>query len=591
MRKKTGGDNVLSSVRSLLYLGFLIAVLLITYTLITEHVLVRWIYILFPISMLVALFTKQHKLKAFSACFSMVVILVGGYIEPLELDAIEESFIFLPLCYIIIFPGSFWPIMSCFLLVASYWYELPSEDFGEFIEDAIEIVAITVFATTMSFFQQKSYRQAKLYRKSAFTDHLTQIPNRKAFYSDLEEIDTDGDNDYSVIQIGLNEFKNVNDSLGYSNGDSLLILFTRKLQSLLDGRGKLYRLAGDEFIILLESSHDIRVKTDRILASIREQYDGMFDVENTSHTLTFSSGIAVLSDASGNKGLWGKNADIALYKAKTFGSNTVQWYDDELLNETIRQHQIEIELKDAINSNQFVLAYQPKVCVIQNKILGAEALIRWTHPFLGVISPMEFIAIAEKTAQIIPIGRWVIKTACQQAHQWHKEGHDVCISVNVSTVQFLHDDIYQYVKTVISEIQLPPHLLQIEITESTLMQRKTLVAETCQKLRELGVTIAIDDFGVAYSSLNYLKRLPIDVLKIDKSFIDDCVIKKTDRMLVRTIIQMGRNLEKQVVAEGVETHEQLEILRLEGCNEFQGYLFSKPVSAKEFAGFLSKLKQ
>ncbi|WP_070971310.1 putative bifunctional diguanylate cyclase/phosphodiesterase [Vibrio sonorensis] len=584
-------DRMRSRLKIIVYVGLAISIALITQTLVVEHEQLSWLYFAFPILIGTSALVKNAKTKKWTAVLSMAVIVLGGILEPLELDAVEETFILLPLCYVVIFPGSLWPMFVAVLIVVSYLYELPAEEFDEFIEDAIELVAITVFATVMTYFQQKSDRQAQEYRKDSLTDYLTQLPNRKEMMLDVDFYLKEDVHGLGVIQIGVNDFKNVNDSLGYSNGDLVLVALSKRLASIVGTKGKLYRLGGDEFIVLVKSDLNVEQKIRSLLEDLSKQYSPRYKVDNTSYSISFSCGVALLSDADNNVSLWGKNADIALYKARMKGAGKVQWYDDELLDETIRQHQIETELKRAIEKQQFMLVYQPKVCVDTQKIVGAEALIRWPHPNLGMIAPYEFIDIAEKTAQIIPIGQWVIRDACIQAKKWFDMGHPICVSVNVSTVQFAHDDILQCTGSALIETGLPAHLLQIEITETTLMRQRDKVVSTCEKLRELGVTIAVDDFGVAYSSLNYLKKLPIDVLKIDKSFIDDCVTEKTDQMLVRTIIQMGQNLDKKVIAEGVETDEQLALIGREGCHEYQGYLFAKPLSVTEFTLLLQDSSQ
>lgn len=243
---------------------------------------------------------------------------------------------------------------------------------------------------------------------------------------------------------------------------------------------------------------------------------------------------------------------------------------------------METELKGALDNQQMYLVYQPKVDINTRDIVGAEALLRWEHPDLGFVPPCDFIGVAEKTAQIIPIGRWVIEQAIKQSSEWRKQGYEICISVNVSSVQFAHDDIYPFIAETLNRFQLPSRCLQIEITETAMMDKYSHVADTCKQLQDIGVSIAIDDFGVEYSSLNYLKQLPIDTIKIDKLFIDDCVAEATDHMIVRTIIQMAHNLGKTVIAEGVEYSEQLELLNRENCHQYQGYLFSKPILPTDF---------
>jgi len=570
------------TIQHLLYAVYLVSVALITHTLLVEHQSMRAIYLLYPLSMCVALFQSNQTAKALAACLSISVILIGGYFEPLELDAIEEVFILIPLTYLIAFPGSMWPIASALLLVLSYLYELPEDDFSEFIEDAIELLVISGFATVMTYYQQNFRHQMVRYKKDSLTDFLTAAKNRKAFFLDLEEIQKQECDAFALIQIDLDNFKLVNESMGHSNGDILLKSFATKLLQLNHAQVSVYRVSGDEFTLLVSEQSDLIRELSAIEESLHFLSNQAYSIGQYSYKLTFSVGIALLSEAMGSTEVLCKNADIAVDKAKSLGKNSVRWYDNELLNETIRQHQIEQELSSALESNQLKLVYQPKVEINSYQICGAEALIRWNHPDLGVISPVEFISIAEKSKLIVSIGRWVIETAATQAKNWLDNGNEVCVSVNVSTVQFEHDDMYATVTQVLKQTGLPAHLLQLEITETTLMQQSEQIISSCNKLRTLGITIAIDDFGVAYSSLNYLRKLPIDVLKIDKSFIDDCVHHHDDHMIVRTIIQLGHNLGKSVIAEGVEYTDQFELLKAESCNQFQGYLFSKPLPVTDF---------
>lgn len=567
---------------------YLFLVYLISYTLITEHQIISWAYSLFPICMLVAYWSKAQRIKVTASIISLIVLFGGGLIEPLELDAIEEAFIGLPLCYIILFPGSLWPIAIGVALILSYLIDLPAEEFDEYIEDAIELAFITVFATVMTFFQQKSEKQSNLYKEASLTDYLTKLPNRKAFFNEVNQLQATDHVDYAAIQIGLDNLKKVNDDLGYGYGDALLLHFSQEMKGLVGEHTKLYRLGGDDLIVLIKCTDDNQNELNELIEGLGKHYDTVCQIHNTSHRLRYSSGIAMLSDAQNNIKVWGKNVDVALAKSKRSGDGTLQWYDDELMNETIREHQIEVELKGALDQKQMFLVYQPKVDVKTKEITGAEALLRWVHPDLGFVPPLDFISVAEKTAQIIPIGRWVIQQSIKQSSEWRKKGYDLCISVNVSSVQFAHDDIYPFIEEMLNKYRLPAEYLQIEITETAMMDKYSHVAETCKQLQDLGVSIAIDDFGVEYSSLNYLKQLPIDVVKIDKSFIDDCVKNMTDHMIVRTIIQMAHNLGKTAVAEGVEYSDQLELLNREKCHQYQGYLFSKPISAQEFTVLLQR---
>ncbi|WP_406733213.1 bifunctional diguanylate cyclase/phosphodiesterase [Vibrio scophthalmi] len=571
-------------IKILIRIGYIIAISLISYTLIMEHGTVGWSYVLFPIGMISALVTKSLRRRKLLAFLSFIHILVGGLIEPLELDAIEEAFLLLPLCYLVLFPATIWPVLIVVSLVAHYFFTTPAELLPELIEDAIELLLITIFATIMTYYKRKFDEQLKVYRKESLSDFLTQLPNRRAFYEYVNAYaDTSIHNrDFVLLKIDVDNFKDVNDSFGQHQADNLLKSIAEKLKYIVIDRAQLFRLEGDEFVILLCERADIEHQVSGMVRELMRSEQFQFELDRGSYQVTFSVGVSSLKKAANNHDIWLKNVDVATLKAKTTGKNRVRWYDESLLDETIRSHQIEAELEQAIKLAQFALVYQPKVCVETQCVTGAEALIRWEHPNLGTISPFEFISIAEQTKQIIAIGRWVIRTACQQAKQWADAGTPITVSVNVSTVQFAHDDLFPYIRHILRQTGLAPNLLQIEITETTLMKDTERVTKICRRLQNEGVTIAIDDFGVAYSSLNYLKHLPIDVLKIDKSFVDDCVNEHNDHMLVRTIIQLGHNMGKKVIAEGVEYEEQRVLLHKEECDDFQGYLFSKPISANEF---------
>lgn len=569
----------------LVRIAYIAAITLITHTLITEHELVGWSYLLFPLGMLIALFTKSAKRRKLFAVLSFVHILIGGLIEPLNVEAIERSFLLLPLCYLVLFPSTIWPITISLVLIAHYMFSVPKEGMLEMADDSVKLLLITVFATIMTYYKFKFDRQLSIYLDESRSDFLTQLPNRRAFYRYIENYaDAYIDNrDFVLLKIDVDNFKDVNDSFGPQQADTLLKFIGTRLKQLVMNKAELFRLEGDEFVIVVTEKANIDQQVEGIVRELSRPERFHFELDRGFYQVTFSVGISSLKKATNNRDIWLKNVDVATVKAKNTGKNRVRWYDESLLDETIRAHQIEVELEQAIRLNQFVLHYQPKVSVKDQQVRGAEALIRWQHPDLGTISPFEFISVAEQTKQIIMIGRWVIKEACEQAKAWYDAGMSVQISVNVSTVQFAHDDLLTYVRHILRRTELPPHLLQIEITETTLMKDSDRVTQVCHRLREQGVTIAVDDFGVAYSSLNYLKHLPIDVLKIDKSFVDDCVQEHHDHMLVRTIVQLGHNMGKWVIAEGVEYENQRELLFQEGCDDFQGYLFSKPLSAHEFS--------
>lgn len=580
--------------RFIITLLYLLAVSVISYTLLTQHHVAVHYYYGYPVCMLIALVARPRWLKALAAITSIAVILVGSYFEPLNLDAIEEAFLLIPLTYIVLYPGSLWPFASAILLIASYlqYQKVGTPAFSEFTEDALELTAIAFFATVGVYYKQKLQRQLERYRRDSQTDFLTQLANRKAFTHETKELERHRDptEHYALLQLDIDDFKLINDSLGHQQGDKLLAELAKRLRELDFSRVNLYRMSGDEFAIILKDKFDIRFYADQVANYILEACNKGFSLNNRTYHMTMSIGIALFEDAMHDSDIWCRNVDIAVLRAKQKGKNIIQHFDEELISETIRNYQLERELSNAVDKQQLALYFQPKVDIATGQVHSAEALIRWQHPDLGLVNPEEFVGVAEKSQQIIPIGRWVIETACKQAKAWQQAGHEICIAVNVSTVQFLYDDIFHVVTKALRESGLDPKLLQLEITETTLMQQPESVCETCQDLRTLGIRIAIDDFGVAYSSLNYLKQLPVDVLKIDKSFVDDCVHNHDDHMLVRTIIQLGHNMSKVVTAEGVNNHNQLHLLAIEGCDEYQGYYYSKPLPANQFIERIERIE-
>ena len=561
---------------------FLLSVYLVSDTLISEHNIGTYAYFSYPILMLIARFYPNKKIAYYSALLSFSIIIIGNMIEPLEMDSIEESFIVIPLTYIILYPGSLWPIASAILLLLSYTMDLPASEFDEFIEDALELLAISGFASVMSFYQKKLRTKMVDYKKDSETDFLTQLNNRKKFYFDLSQIKLKKTNQqqFALIQIDLDSFKQINDNLGHNIGDLVLIDFSARLNAIETENITAYRIGGDEFTIIIKHA-DIKTAADSLIQIILNFSSTPYKHLKSHYNLTTSIGVSLYDDCSNLTDLWCRNSDIAVYKAKQQGKNCARWFNQDLMQETFRHYQLEKELSTALNEKQFHLLYQPKVMIPTDTIAGVEALIRWHHPDLGVISPLEFISIAEKSHDIIPMGRWVLNEACKQGKAWCDNGTPISISVNVSVVQLSHDDITGSVRDALDDSGLEAKYLQLEITETALMKQPEKVIQQCIQLRKLGVQIAIDDFGIDYSSLRYLKQLPVDIIKIDKSFIDDCATNEKDHMIVRTIIQLGHNLGIAVTAEGIEDKEQLNILKIEGCDKYQGYYFSKPVDESQ----------
>ena len=577
---------VIEGVQFIAYCAYITAVVVMTYSLLL--VVHPWgdFFYLFPFLLILALFTSNHTAKHLLAVSSLVLVLSSGVVQTIPLANIRDTLLFLPMCYVVLFPGTLWPIVIGATLVNGYMYQLSIAEFEAFIDVSFRMTGITIFSTALTYYYMRTHRQVETFKSESLTDYLTKLPNLNAYNQALNDVTNQNASRYGLIHIGLDGFKNVNDRLGYRHGDILLTSFANYLKELIAKQGRLFRLGGDEFVVLVESKNDVVHKLEGIIDTLTTTKKVMFDVDNTSHRLAYCMGVALASDASGNNELWAKNADFALYKARSQGAGAVCWFDDVLLGETIRQHQIESEIKEALEQQQFVLMFQPKASVQTGIISGAEALLRWNHPQLGPIAPIEFVPIAEKTTQIVPIGHWIIHEACRQAKQCSDEGLDICIAVNVSTVQFEHTDLFEVVRAALRETGLAAHLLQLEITESTLMNDPENTIEICRQLRAIGVSIAIDDFGVEYSSMKYLKQLPVDVIKIDKCFIDEISVSASDRILVRTMIHMGHSLGLHVVAEGVEHEEQLTVLHEEACDQYQGYLFSQPIPYNELTSML-----
>ncbi|WP_237476196.1 putative bifunctional diguanylate cyclase/phosphodiesterase [Vibrio eleionomae] len=571
---------------------FLIALSLTTHTLISHmqlsnHFLLSHIFILYPLFMLGIFSSTNGKIKHLCVAASLCLLILGC-LDDRQHNVIPSDVILLaPLCYLVLYPGSLWPMAVAGLLVLFFIPTDPLHIQGDFIGNTFELMTISIFATVSLYYRLRLKTQMERFRIESLTDFLTGIGNRKAFNETLQEIRTQPLNKhhyFSLLIIDLDNFKRINDTLGHQVGDQLLKEISLRIDHVCQQHlqySSVFRLSGDQYAVIIQDN-DIQVASEHLAQLIVSSCTAECTLEHNCYFTTMSIGIALMRDAEHSVSFWHRNANIAMYRAKLNGKNRIQWYDDDLNNEMKRHYKIERELSFALEKNELSLYYQPKVSVETNQIHHAEALIRWLHPELGTIAPDEFVSVAEKSQQIIPIGRWVIEQACQQAKYWHDHNQPICVAVNVSTIQFVYDDIYRIVTELLSKYQLPAELLQLEITETTLMTELQSITHTCHRLRKLGIKIAIDDFGTVYSSLNYLRELPVDSIKIDKSFIDESLHNEESQMIVRTIIQLGHNLGKVVIAEGINNEEQLAILRSEQCDLYQGYLCAKPLPADEF---------
>ncbi|NQD36624.1 EAL domain-containing protein [Permianibacter sp. IMCC34836] len=428
-------------------------------------------------------------------------------------------------------------------------------------------------------------------RQLANYDTLTGLPNRTLFHERLRHALSHArrhNQRVALLFLDLDRFKQINDSLGHSAGDGLLKQVARRLSISVRDDDTVSRLGGDEFTVILEgvaTLESVGVVADKVLKAFAEPYL----LNGTEVVVSPSIGISVFPDDGDDSATLLKNADLAMYHAKDQGRNNYQFYVGAM-NETMRRRlSLETALRRGIEHDEFTLHYQPKMDIRSGELTGMEALLRWNSAELGKIMPDEFIPLAEETGLIVPIGDWVLREACRQIVQWREQNLPVVpIAVNISIRQLMAGDLASRVEQILNDFVLSPQWLQLEITESLVMANAAQAVGRLNALRQLGLRLAVDDFGTGYSSLSYLKRLPIDTIKIDKAFVRDITIDPDDATITRTIIAMAHSLKLTVVAEGVETNEQLQFLRDEGCEEMQGYWLSKPLPADEVAEVLKR---
>ena len=428
----------------------------------------------------------------------------------------------------------------------------------------------------------------------ALHDVLTGLPSRSLLQDRLSL--AIGDSERSgeplwVLLVDLDRFKYVNDSMGHKAGDVLLMTIAARLRSALHDNDTVARLSGDEFVVIMSQQAGQQLAPG-LVQQLMDCVAQPVLLGTKEYSVTCSIGVAVYPTAGAMADSLIEHADIAMYSAKKFGRNNFQFYTPAMNDEAQERVRIESALRTALERDEFVLHYQPQVDLASGKIVGMEALIRWQHPELGMVSPMRFISVAEDTGLIVPIGAWVMRTACLQNRAWHDAGMGgLRVAVNLSARQFGSPDLLDNIRAVLDESKLDPHCLEIELTESLFMSDVTLAVDLLHSMKAIGVNLSIDDFGTGYSSLSYLSRFPIDVLKIDRSFVTNITRDANDAALVASIINLAHNLKLSVIAEGVETEEQLDYLRRHGCDEMQGYYISRPLPAPEFEQLLRKHNQ
>ena len=422
----------------------------------------------------------------------------------------------------------------------------------------------------------------------AFYDSLTGLPNRQLLFDRLAQASAAVIRDSkrgALIYLDLDNFKLLNDTLGHDMGDLLLKNVALRFSSSLRQIDTLARVGGDEFVILLSdlspltdlATEQAKTISKNILKTLQEP----FQLNHHTYYVTASIGIAMFSERTQDVEVLLKRADLAMYKAKSLGKDTVEFFDHDLQVQVLTRSAIENDLRHAINNNKFQLYYQPQMDQAR-QIIGCEALIRWFHPIEGLISPAEFIPIAEETGLILPIGKWVLETACKQLKDWKltNKSH-ITVSVNVSAKQFKQNDFVESVLSLVYEYDIDSTKLRLELTEGMLIDNHSDIILKIERLKRHGITFSLDDFGTGYSSLNYLAKLPLDELKIDQSFVREMMVDPNNAVIVKTIISLAQSLGLSVIAEGVESIDQQNFLAEHGCNLYQGYFYSKPIPINE----------
>ncbi|MDH4869254.1 GGDEF domain-containing phosphodiesterase [Pseudomonas sp. BN515] len=425
-------------------------------------------------------------------------------------------------------------------------------------------------------------------------DFLTGLPNRQQLQQQLDQILEDAgrlQRRVAVLCVGLDDFKGVNEQFSYQTGDQLLIALADRLRGHSGRLGALARLGGDQFA-LVQADIEQPYEAAELAQSVLDDLEVPFSLEQQEVRLRATIGITLFPEDGDSTEKLLQKAEQTMTLAKSRSRNRYQFYIASVDSEMRRRRELEKDLREALNRGEMHLVYQPQVDYRDHRVVGVEALLRWQHPQHGFVPPDLFIPLAEQNGSIIPIGEWVLDQACRQLREWHDQGFsELRMAINLSTVQLHHAELPRVVNNLLQVYRLPQRSLEMEVTETGLMEDISTAAQHLLSLRRSGALIAIDDFGTGYSSLSYLKSLPLDKIKIDKSFVQDVLEDEDDATIVRAIIQLARNLGMQVIAEGVETAEQEAYIIAQGCNEGQGYLYSKPLPARELTLYLKQARR
>ncbi|MEA3418059.1 MAG: EAL domain-containing protein [Campylobacterota bacterium] len=433
---------------------------------------------------------------------------------------------------------------------------------------------------------EKLKEQKEVFEHLAYHDILTGLPNRTLFHDRIEhavEKAKRNKTEFAVLFLDIDRFKEINDTFGHQIGDGVLRIVADRLHEELRALDSIARLGGDEFTVLVEDLNNI-YSTEDIAQKLIQVLKDPIEVKGYKFYITNSIGISIYPHDGEDAEVLLESADSAMYAAKRDGGNMHQYHTREMTEQAYERVMLESSIRQAVNNEEFVLHYQPQINTQTGELIGVEALVRWQQPEMGVVFPVSFMPLVEATGLIISLGEWVLHTAATQMTAWQKKGFDPGhIAVNLSVKQLRDESIIAMIENVLRETECKPEWIEFEITESYTMKNPDQSIKLLKRIKEIGVGLAIDDFGTGFSSLSYLKRLPVDMLKIDRSFISDIPGNHENEKLVKTIISMSENLGLEVLAEGVETEEQKLFLQQKGCSNIQGYLYAKPMSADEIA--------
>ncbi len=561
---------------------FILALALITITMLLNYVdmQARMLTIIFAIVMHMAILLKQQKRRILMYIAGLLIFVFINLRFPLEVGLVEETYFFLPIMLLCLTPGKLYANFVSILLVFVYYHSSRIYSVSEVIEDSMDVILVNLLLSISLMFYIKLTEKIDKFKQDSYTDYLTGSQNRKAFNDTLDSMINHKKRNIGLMFFNLDNFKLVNDTYGHNVGNQILIQLSEKMRKLENNNISFYRVNGDEFSFIIE------YKKEQELSSFIDLVLSLLNSEMMYETYTIqmaiSAGISCYPKDAKTKSDLIQFCDLALSEAKSNPHVNVKHYNQSMSVEFSRLYDIELGLKDAIKHNELSVVYQPQIDLVDNKIIGAEALLRWNKGGIEFISPAEFIKIAEKGSVIVDIGKWVVEEVLSQLRTWHRLGIKKVISINVSGVQLMDGTFSTFLKKSLKAYDLEGHDIIVEITETALMKNKTCIIQELNKIRDMGVSVALDDFGSEYSSFNYLSELPIDIIKIDQSFIRNCGHKKQQQMILNTIIQLGHNLKMKLIAEGVETIEQQAFLIEHKCDYMQGYLFSKPISVKDY---------